>query len=248
MILEIDYGNTRLKWRLLKSNTSEVIARGVVNQLQELVPVLQAVGHVNLDFCRVCSVRSSDDNADLTSLISKTYGVAVEYAQSTKSLNGVTNGYLEADKLGVDRWLAVVAAYVRTQTACVVIDSGTAITVDYISAGGVHLGGCIAPGVSQMARMLKNSTQLRVDLGSVGRACLAKNTQAAVSLGIATMVSGFIKEQLLCAQVELGASFTVVCAGGDSGFISDIVADAVVDEDLVFTGLAIACPYEAQQE
>lgn len=149
MILEIDYGNTRLKWRLLKSNTSEAIARGVVNQLQELVPALQAVGYVNLDFCRVCSVRSSDDNTDLTSLISKTYGVAVEYAKSTKSLSGVTNGYLEAEKLGVDRWLAVVAAYVRMQAACVVIDSGTAITVDYISAGGAHLGGCIAPGFSQ---------------------------------------------------------------------------------------------------
>lgn len=250
MIFEIDYGNTRLKWRLLKINTSEVIARGVVNQLQELVPSLQSAGRISLDFCRVCSVRSNDDNAALTSLISETYGVAVEYARSTKSLGGVTNGYLEAGKLGVDRWLAVVAAYVSTQAPCVVIDSGTAITVDYINAGGVHLGGCIAPGFSQMASMLKNSTQLRVDLDSavnVGHACLARDTQAALYSGIRAMVSGFIKEQLLCAQAELGASFAVVCAGGDSGFICDVAADAVVDEDLVFTGLAIACPYVVQR-
>ena len=249
MILEIDYGNTRLKWRLLESNTSICIARGAVKELHELIPSLQKSGCTNLDFCRVCSVRSSDDEACLVSLISGAYGVAVYYAQSARSLSGVTNGYIDASKLGVDRWLALVAAYVRSQRACIVIDCGTAITVDYVRADGVHLGGCIAPGFGQMASMLKNSTQLQVELSSTENpepACLAADTQTAVYLGIRAMALGFIKEQLLCAQAELGASFVVVCAGGDSHFVCDIAAEAVIDEDLVFAGLALACPYNMQ--
>ena len=246
MILEIDYGNTRLKWRLLKSDTSECIVRGAVRTLCELMPALQESGCKALDFCRACSVRSSGDNLELASLISGVYGIAIEYAQSTKLLNGVTNGYLSASKLGVDRWLAIVAAYERTQGACLVIDCGTAITTDYVSAGGTHLGGCIAPGFSQMAGMLKNSTQLLVEASPAvnpEHACLGVDTQAAIYSGIRAMLSGFIKEQLLCAQAELGASFAVVCAGGDSRFVCDIVTDAVIDEDLVFSGLALACPY-----
>lgn len=246
MILEIDYGNTRLKWRLLSSDALVCVARGAVKELRELIPSLQDAGCVSIKFCRACSVRSCVDNDSLALLISGTYGVTIEYAQSAVSLGSVVNGYIDASKLGVDRWLAIVAAYTRIKGACLVIDCGTAITVDYVSACGVHMGGCIAPGFQQMAGMLKSSTQLRVDVSSVrsaAHACLAKDTKAAVYSGVSTMVLGFIKEQLLCAQAQWGASFAVVCAGGDSRFVRDVVPDAVIAEDLVFAGLAIACPY-----
>ena len=246
MILEIDYGNTRLKWRLLDSRTLECVTRGVVKELRELVPSLQGTKCIGLKFCRVCSVRSRADNDSLTSLISEAYGVAIHYAQSTAALAGVINGYIDAAKLGVDRWLAIVAAYAKIQGPCLIIDCGTAITVDYVSADGVHIGGCIAPGFQQMSGMLKNSTQLRVEVTPVkgaAHACLARDTQAAVRTGIRAMVLGFIKEQLLCAQAQWADSFIVICAGGDSHFVREIVADAVIAEDLVFAGLAIACPY-----
>lgn len=246
MILEVDYGNTRLKWRLLDSFLLECVARGAVIDPQELMLSLREVGGLELKFCRVCSVRADTENIKLTTLISAAYGVDVEYAQSTKTLAGVTNGYKNAAQLGVDRWLVVVAAYAKMQTACMVIDCGTAITVDYIRADGVHLGGCIAPGLRLMSSALNCNTQLVSDVSNVigGEPLLAgRDTQVAVGLGIRSMLTGFVKEQLVAAEAELGARFVALSTGGDSDLVKAVDERVLLDDDLVFAGLAIACPY-----
>ncbi|WP_205341299.1 type III pantothenate kinase [Denitrificimonas caeni] len=250
MILEIDYGNTRLKWRLLKARSLKPVKTGAAIDLQELSTSLKNIENAKIVYCRVCSVRRADDNAKLALLIKDLCGVAIEYAQSQQALVGVTNGYLDPSRLGVDRWLAIVAAYNRVQGACVVIDCGTAITVDYIRADGVHLGGCIVPGMGMMRAMLDSGTQLVKD--TKGEAVdtskmFGDTTHAAVTIGVRSMVSGFIKEQLQSAQSALGASFTVLCTGGDSRIVCAVAADARVEDDLVFVGLAIACPYSAKE-
>lgn len=250
MILEIDYGNTRLKWRVLNARSFECVNRGAVNGLQELLPSLEAAGCSDVAFCRACSVRAVDENAELAALIQSRYGVAVEYAQSLKRIAGVINGYLHADKLGVDRWLAVVAAYTQVKHACVVIDCGTAVTVDYVSAEGLHMGGCIAPGYKMLCTMLQQGTQLRADLSSAGyddRFFFGDTTQKAISAGVAAMFRGFISEQIKLGQVLLGSSFTVLSTGGDRALVQDVTDAAVLEEDLVFAGLAIVCPYVVKE-
>lgn len=250
MILEIDYGNTRLKWRLLSAGSLVPVATGVALDLQGLCVALKNLECAAVVYCRACSVRTAEENARLASLIKCLCGIAIDYARSQKQLAGVTNGYLEAGRLGIDRWLAIVAAYTQVQGACVVIDCGTAITVDYIRDDGVHLGGCIAPGMGLMKAMLGNGTQL---VGSIQgetieqAVMLGDNTHAAVTFGIRSMLNGFVKEQWLSAQSVLGASFAVLCTGGDSRIVYSIIADAVVEDDLVFAGLAIACPYMARE-
>ena len=246
MILEVDYGNTRLKWRLLGALSLECAARGAAENLQELMLSLREIENLELNFCRVCSVRAAADNVKLTALITDTYGVVVEYARSEKTLAGVRNGYKNEAQLGVDRWLAVVAAYVQTQSACLVIDCGTAITVDYVRADGVHLGGCIAPGLRLMSSSLSCNTQLVSDISSVvedEQLVVGSSTQVAVGLGIRSMLTGFVREQLRAAEAELGSIFVVLSTGGDSGLLSAVDQRIFLDEDLVFAGLAIACPY-----
>lgn len=250
MILEIDYGNTRLKWRLLNADSQKPVKTGAAIDLQGLFISLKNIENAEVVYCRVCSVRMADDNAKLAVLIKDLYGIAVEYAQSQQTLVGVTNGYLDPDRLGVDRWLAIVAAYVRVQGACVVIDCGTAITVDYIRADGLHLGGCIVPGMRMMRAMLESGTQLVKDTTDAvvdTSMIFGDTTHAAVTIGVRSMVSGFIKEQLQSAQSALGASFVVLCTGGDSRVVCAVTADARVEDDLVFIGLAIACPYSAKE-
>lgn len=246
MILEIDYGNTRLKWRLLDSNSLNRIAAGATTDLANLLLLLKESGCADLKFCRACSVRGSAENTKLTELIEEAYGVSVEYAESKKSLAGIINGYQCASQLGVDRWMAIVGAYTQIQDACIIIDCGTAITVDYVSTSGEHLGGCIAPGLKQMALALGQSTSLVVDTNKaeeVEQPMLGDNTQAAINAGIRMMLKGFIKEQLQLAQTELGASYAVLCTGGDSNVVCSELDGAVIQENLVFIGLAIACPY-----
>lgn len=250
MILEIDYGNTRLKWRLLDAVTLEGIARGAVTDLPELLPSLQKAGCSTLAFCRACSVRAANENMQLCAIIKNNYGVAVEYAQSLRKTAGVTNGYSQADKLGVDRWLVIVAAYSKVKRACVVIDCGTAVTADYVTADGQHLGGCIAPGLNMLRSMLQRGTQLTINVSSsinTDKVLLGDSTQTAVDAGVRAMFRGFVSEQLKLARMLLGPSVSVLCTGGDSALVFDVMDDAVLEDDLVFAGLAIACPHVAKE-
>ena len=66
----------------------------------------------------------------------------------------VKNGYREPSSLGVDRWMVVLAAYHRCSGTALVIDLGTAITLDYIRSDGQHLGGYIVPGTHLSQRAL----------------------------------------------------------------------------------------------
>ena len=247
MILEIDYGNTRLKWRLLDCNTSICIARGAVIQVQEIQQAIVSHLYEPIHYCRVSSVRLACDNLELDSLIEDWFDVDVVYATSKESLAGVVNGYVEPAKLGVDRWLAIVAAYARMQKACVVFDCGTAFTADFINTTGVHLGGCIAPGLRLLSGTLLGNTgklgSAVTDVSELGVLNCGVNTQSAIACGVSAMMSGFVKEQLLIAHQLLGVNFGVICTGGDASYIFKELNDTVVDEDLVFQGLAIACPF-----
>lgn len=248
MILEIDYGNTRLKWRVLASNTTDCIAYGAVTSIVELVPALQEYIKDSLKFCRVCSVRSPLDNNRLSELVRQYFQLEPIYAVATQQLAGVVNGYIDASKLGVDRWLAIVAAYTDAKKACVVFDCGTALTVDYINAEGVHLGGCIAPGLQMMTTALSANAQQLVGMTAVytvKQSACGRNTQTAISSGVSAMIKGFIKEQLLYAASVLDVDFQVVCTGGDRLFAFS-AEDAVLDRVLVFKGLAIACPFPSE--
>lgn len=246
MILEIDYGNTRLKWRLLDAVLENCIAKGAVSDVNELFQALHPFLRAPLKFCRICSVRSLTDNNQLTFLIGEWFRLAPIYAVATERLAGVVSGYLEPGRLGVDRWLAVVGAYQQIKSACVIFDCGTALTADYINREGVHLGGCIAPGRQMMiAALSANAQQLTYfDGGAMqDQAMCGTDTRSAILCGISTMLQGFVREQLLYASSVLGVGFQVVCTGGDRLIVSGLVADIVLDEDLVFKGLAFACPY-----
>jgi type III pantothenate kinase len=68
---------------------------------------------------------------------------------------GITNGYQEPERLGVDRWLALIGAAGITRQNCFVIDAGSAITIDLLGSDGRHLGGAILPGVNTSIEAFK---------------------------------------------------------------------------------------------
>ena len=82
----------------------------------------------------------------------------VHFARSTASACGVTNSYRQPRRLGVDRWVAMIGAWSEFESSCLVVDAGTAVTIDAIDDTGQHLGGQILPGVALMARALASNT------------------------------------------------------------------------------------------
>ncbi|SFM79925.1 type III pantothenate kinase [Halopseudomonas yangmingensis] len=244
MLLELDCGNTLIKWRLIDSG-GRVRDRDMSPDLVDLQCLLGAQER-DIHACRLVSVRSEDETRRLLDQLASWLHIKPALAGSARVLAGVSNGYKDYRQLGMDRWLALVAAYNKTGMATLVMDLGTAITVDYVRSCGQHLGGFIAPGRRLLRSSLKQHTRLirysdldaRVNLETPGG-----STGEAVEHGCDLMVLGFVNAQILNARKILGEQAVVVLTGGDAPLIASMLDKQVVlAPDLVFDGLALACP------
>ncbi|MBE7374211.1 type III pantothenate kinase [Pseudomonas lopnurensis] len=246
MILELDCGNSLIKWRAFDPSANTVSTEGVAISLVELLAQLAGLSALRISRARLVSVRSDDETADICLRLAETLGVEVQRAVPAKRLGGVVNGYLEHERLGMDRWLAIVGAFHLSARAMLVIDLGTAVTVDLVDSEGAHLGGYICPGMSLLRHQLQAHTRrIRYDVESAralrGEVRPGRSTGEAVERGCLLMLRSFVESQILQASDYLGDDFVVYATGGDVALIADIANIRCVP-DLIFRGLAIACP------
>ncbi|MCX7077908.1 MAG: pantothenate kinase [Pseudomonas sp.] len=247
MILELDCGNSFIKWRVLFADAAGVFAEGVVDSDLALLNSLRDCNGLALKHCRLVSVRTNAETSALISSLGDAFGISVACAVPAREMSGVRNGYEEYERLGLDRWLAMLGGFHLASGACVVLDFGTAVTADFIAADGEHLGGFICPGMPLMRNQLRTHTRrIRYDDLAAERA-LEKlvpgiTTVEAVERGCSLMLRGFVLTQLELARSYWGKDFVVFLTGGDAGLVSGVVPEARVVPDLVFVGLAMACP------
>ncbi len=247
MILELDCGNSFIKWRVIAGDGAERIAGGVVDADSVLIDAVKGIAGLRLEHCRLVSVRNEDETGRLVAALATELNVQALVAPPAQVLAGVRNGYEAFERLGLDRWVALVAGFHLAGRACVVIDLGTAITSDFVAADGEHIGGFICPGLPLMRGQLRTHTRkIRYDDQSAERAHMSlqpgRNTVEAVERGCTLMMRGFVASQVEHASHLWGDDFTLFLTGGDAGLVSDVVPAAQVVPDLVFVGLAIACP------
>ena len=122
---------------------------------------------------------------------------------------GVRNGYASAAQLGSDRWVALIAAWHRVRSECLVVNCGTATTIDALSGHGEFLGGLILPGIELMQRSLCDATaQLQLHEGKY--APFPLNTADALLSGAIQASCGAIERQ----HALLGDSTAPVLLGG----------------------------------
>jgi len=247
MILELDCGNSFIKWRVLDADVRRMVGEGVVDSDLALLESLKALKGLALKFCRLVSVRTAEETSALISLLTEAFGVSVVCAAPSREMSGVRNGYEEFERLGLDRWLAMLGGFHLASGACLVLDFGTAVTADFISRNGEHLGGFICPGMPLMRNQLRTHTR-RIRYGDLAaeRALESlvpgRTTVEAVERGCSLMLRGFVLTQLELARSYWGEDFVVFLTGGDADLVSGIVPEARVVPDLVFVGLAMACP------
>lgn len=247
MILELDCGNSFIKWRVLDSPAAKASAEGVVGSDLELIEGLIAIPGLLLTRCRLVSVRACEETGQLVEALQAAFGVVVSCAVSAREAAGVRNGYEEFERLGLDRWLAMLGGFKLASGACLVLDFGTAATADFVAADGQHLGGFICPGMPLMRSQLRTHTRkIRYDdiaaEQALARLSPGRTTVEAVERGCTLMLRGFVLTQLELARSYWGDDFTVFLTGGDADLVSDAVPQARFVPDLVFVGLAMACP------
>jgi len=248
MILELDCGNSFIKWRIIRRNGAAFMAGGVVDSDKSLLLAIQDTGLLPR-FCRLVSVRTEDETNELVLALAAAFSLEVMKAGPAQELAGVRNGYDDFQRLGLDRWLALLGGYHLVKAACVVIDLGTAVTSDFVSATGEHLGGFICPGMPLMRNQLRTHTRrIRYDDASAEQAVISlapgRSTVEAVERGCTLMLQGFVLAQVEQAKALWGEDFTLFITGGDASLVNRVVPAARVVPDLVFVGLAIACPLD----
>lgn len=249
MILELDCGNTLIKWRVISRVGAERICSGLAESDEQMFAALEQQSGLNISHCRLVSVRSDAETQALIAKLSGAFSLQALCATPVQQLAGVNNGYDQFERLGLDRWLAVLGAYHLGQRACLVLDLGSAVTADFVAANGDHLGGFIGPGLPLMRSQLSAHTRrIRYDQRSaelaLGGLDPGRSTAEAVERGCVLMLRGFAMAQLLQAQTRFPEGVEVFLTGGDADLVRDILPGAQFVPDLVFVGLAIACPID----
>ncbi len=146
-------------------------------------------------------------------------------------------------EVGADRLVNAVAAYARVGSTCVVVDFGTAVTYDAVSADGEYLGGIITPGIEiSLDALSERAAKLpRVEL-SEPRAVIGRSTVEAIRSGIAFGFGGQVEGIVRRLREELGARTpAVIATGGFSTAMYPFIKDTIdeVDEVLTLTGLRL---------
>lgn len=233
-ILDLDLGNSRMKYRCGSR-------RGATSYASPL-PVFD--DSAQLRRIRVSSVLGEQRNAQLSQSLTAAYGPECEFAQALRSCAGVVNGYRVPNRLGVDRWLAVVAAFNAFGPA-LVVDVGTAVTLDFVNDRGVHLGGYIVPGVQLLQQSLRENTQsVRFDTPVTAvQLQPGTDTDAAVTHGSFVTIVRLIEAELVRARQLCHHSARLVLCGGDAAGITEHLSCPYrLVADLVLDGLGYALP------
>lgn len=243
-VLVIDIGNSRMKWGLhgphgwlaLGVTANSEISSLALRDWHNLPRPMRAIG---------VNVAGEAARVRVEAQLAR-WRLVPEWLSASDAARGVTNQYARPAQLGADRWASLIAARLRAAMtdlfppACVVVNAGTAVTIDALDAEGVFRGGLILPGVRLMLRTLaENTSGLKVPPGEFRE--LPDNTADAVYSGAIQAVCGAIEQMRRNIDTN-PAQVRVYIAGGAASEIAPHLNPPVeVVDNLVLEGvLALA--------
>jgi len=217
--LFIDIGNSAVKWRKCDS---EVFTKGVDLFSLKLLPKadsvwVSVVAHPNI----VQAIKTQFSN--------------VKLVEPLKQYGRLTLSYDDPSKLGVDRFLAMLAALERfPNSPLLVIDAGSAVTFDVIDAKGMHQGGLIMPGIKALRESFaKFSTN---DL-SINTSELKNSTEGAWQSGTHAMLVSAVISQIHNFELKYPGGVITICGGIVKEIIKELPVSVKSFDNLVLDGL-----------
>ena len=242
-VLLIDIGNSSLKWCIADSN-------GLSAMSQELYPKditteffihnwrnLEQPNNIVVSCVAQDTVWQALEEACFELWNSK-----VQKVNSLKKQLGLINAYENVSSLGSDRWCAMLGGLHQSNSAFIVINAGSALTVDVVNEDGQHLGGYIVPGVNMMKKILGlHTAQVQVDSTSnvLSDLSLGHSTEECVESGIHLMVVKYIEAIYEKVSLEVKGCQAFV-SGGDAKSIAALLSfNCDVEPNLVLRGLAV---------
>lgn len=243
MNLLIDLGNSRVKWAWADNITLRECgsrdytgSRGAADALGHSVAMAVQPERVAVASVAGCYVTEAVAQWSQTRFDTQPLMVRAQSAAF-----GIINAYTQPQRLGADRWAALIGAYRRTQAPVCVVDCGTAITIDVLGGGGRHHGGLIAPGFQTMRRALYGATAGIPDEGQGRPTPPAVDTRSAVTAGTLYAAAAFVDRAHSELEREYGEPLPCLITGGEMDALRPLLQMRTEPAPhLVLEGLAIA--------
>jgi len=251
MLLLIDAGNSYLKWNIASETRKQLEATTIRvdwasnDLIKQAVSTWQKRGDISRVI--VSSVVDSDKNSIIYQWVSSDDSIELVLVRSQHTALGVTTTYQHPAHLGVDRWVALIAcADLYPKENCIVVDCGTAITVDTLCANGNHKGGIIFPGM----QLMKNSLLRNTDIISTGISnglemdkeitIFNQTTETAIENGVLNSVIASITSSVSQIAKTFNQSVRIIVTGGGAPFVLPHLSTHYQHEpDLIMKGLLV---------
>jgi len=239
----VDMGNPRTKWAQVGEDGRLIAIQACINANLAESALKEAV--INADKVVIANVAGDELAEQVTKMMPSQ--AEVVFAVVKAEACGVVC-YYDVDCLGIDRWASVVAAWHQYRQPLIVINAGTAITVDAVSREkvtkkGAYLGGSIMPGLQLLYDALANNTAKLPAVSDARYNTFPVNTQEAIHAGCINAIVGSVVLQLKNLEKHSAFLPKVVISGGDAvkiaGALRPRIKRPVVIESLVLQGLAL---------
>jgi len=192
----------------------------------------------NIDGIYISSVQKQTKLQIIVDGIKQYTSAPVEIVRTANDYQGLKNSYEQIEKMGVDRWLVMLACWQQLKTGFIVVDAGSAMTLDIVDKSGQHLGGHIVPGLALQKQALQYGTD-RVNFDQEAKAVAFEpgtSTDEAVQNGCLTVLSSYITA--MYQQYNVNESLPLVITGGDAVVLSEALnVEHEVVPGLVLKGL-----------
>ena len=187
----------------------------------------------------VASVAGDEHNARFAEVVRTVFAIEPVVLSPMLPVCGVATRY-RPEQLGVDRCLALVAAWHRVARSCIVVDCGTAVTLDYLDARGLHHGGVILPGPGLLHDALRRGThrleEVNPDAGNV----LATDTGSAIGAGCRRMLHAALDGIVGDLRARGDDDAQIVATGGGVQVLAEVPGQSFLSApNLVFEGMIL---------
>lgn len=236
MNLLIDIGNTRSKYTYVCQGNNFDVKTIANEQMNTDGFERHFIGASKVIVASVAAEQMTDTLA----LWCENQGITYQRIVSEKQKLQLTSAYEKPEQLGVDRWLALLGSInLYPQENILIIDAGTATTVDLLANNGVHQGGWILAGIDLLFHSIVNQTS-KVEAQEVTTPSLmfGQNTNENVNNACWAASVGLINMAITQAEKQLNYLDRVIITGGNAKLLAKLLSTEVeCITDLVFVGL-----------
>ena len=242
--LLLDVGNTRIKWGMFDGGRiykTGHIAQSKVRE-QGLGVLTSRLPH-SAEVVFASNVAGPTFATRLSGVVGVHCDCDVHFARSEREACGVRNAYRQPRRMGVDRWVAMIGAWAEFKSSCVVVDAGTAVTIDAIDGDGQHLGGEIYPGVVLMTEALAASTNDipavsgRIPAAASGLDIFGDSTSKAVQAGCWNAIVGAVDRAIKTLRSNAYRPKLILTGGDASRMLTALGTEPLHRPNLVLQGL-----------